>query len=36
MVPELDLILVRNGKSPLEQKEAVMQWMGDVANCFRV
>ena len=35
MVPELDLILVRNGKSPLEQKDAVMQWMGDVADAFR-
>ena len=35
MVPELDLILVRNGKSPLEQKDEVMRWMGDVADCFR-
>ncbi|MBY9067381.1 beta-lactamase family protein [Hyphomonas sp. WL0036] len=35
LVPELDLILVRNGKSPNEQKEAVMDWMGAVADCFR-
>jgi hypothetical protein len=35
MVPDLDLILVRNGKSPLEQKDTVIRWMGDVANAFR-
>lgn len=36
LVPELDLILVRNGKSPNEQKDAVMDWMGAVADCFRL
>jgi CubicO group peptidase (beta-lactamase class C family) len=35
MVPELDLILVRNGKSPLEQKDNVILWMREVADCFR-
>lgn len=35
LVPELDLILVRNGKTPLEQKDAVMDWLGEVADCFR-
>lgn len=36
LVPELDLILVRNGKSPNEKKEVVMDWMGAVADCFRL
>ncbi len=35
LVPELDLILVRNGRSSLLQKEAVMDWMGRSAGCFR-
>lgn len=35
MVPDLDLILVRNGKSPLEQKDHVIRWMSDVADAFR-
>jgi CubicO group peptidase (beta-lactamase class C family) len=35
LVPELDLILVRNGKSPDAQKEAVQNWLGKVADCFR-
>ena len=35
LVPELDLILVRNGKTPLDQKDAVMDWLGEVADCFR-
>lgn len=35
LVPELDLILVRNGKSPDEKKEAVQGWLAEVADCFR-
>jgi len=35
LVPDLDLILVRHGKSPLEAKEAVQAWIADVADCFR-
>lgn len=35
LVPDLDLILVRNGKSPDAQKEAVQNWMSEVAGCFR-
>lgn len=35
LVPELDLILVRNGKSPLDAKEEVIRWMAKVADCFR-
>ena len=34
LVPEKDLILVRHGKSPLEQKDVVQKWMGEVAACF--
>ncbi|MEZ5946488.1 MAG: serine hydrolase [Hyphomonas sp.] len=34
LVPEKDLILVRHGKSPIEQKEVVQAWMADVARCF--
>lgn len=36
LVPELDLILVRNGKSPDAQKEAVQDWLAEVAGCFRL
>jgi hypothetical protein len=36
MVPELDLILVRNGKSPLDQKDNVIRWMAEAANAFRL
>lgn len=35
LVPDLDLILVRNGKSPDAQKDAVQDWLGAVARCFR-
>lgn len=35
LVPELDLILVRNGKSPEAQKAEVTNWMRKVADCFR-
>ena len=34
LVPEKDLILVRHGKSPLEQKEEVQKWIAEVADCF--
>ena len=36
VVPDLDLILVRNGKSPLEQKDEVIRWMRQAADAFRV
>jgi len=35
LVPDKDLILVRHGKSPLEQKEEVQKWMANVGDCFR-
>jgi len=34
LAPDLDLILVRNGKSPLEQKDEVQRWLAKVAGCF--
>lgn len=35
LIPDLDLILVRNGKSPLEQKDEVIRWLQKVAAAFR-
>ncbi len=34
MVPSRDLIIVRHGNSPAEAREAVEQWLADVAACF--
>jgi len=36
LVPDLDLILVRHGKSPIPAKENVKRWLADIARCFRV
>ncbi|HUD52453.1 serine hydrolase [Parvibaculum sp.] len=36
LVPDLDLILVRHGKSPIPAKENVKRWLADIADCFRV
>jgi CubicO group peptidase (beta-lactamase class C family) len=35
LVPDLDLILVRHGATPLDKKDALRAWVGDVVNCFR-
>jgi CubicO group peptidase (beta-lactamase class C family) len=35
LVPELDLILVRNGDTPLENKDALKAWVGAVVDAFR-
>ena len=35
LVPDLDLILVRNGKSPGDTKDEVQRWMRLAAECFR-
>ncbi|MFN3912705.1 serine hydrolase domain-containing protein [Hyphomonas sp.] len=35
IVPDLDLVLVRNGKSPGEAKDAVQRWMRQAADAFR-
>ena len=34
-VPDLDLVLVRHGKTPLEKKDAVKAWIADVVDTFR-
>ncbi len=36
VVPDLDLILVRHGKTPLDLGQNVKDWMADVVACFRV
>lgn len=35
LVPDRDLILVRHGKTPIDRKDAVQDWLADVAGCFR-
>jgi len=35
LVPDLDLILVRHGATPLEKKDALKAWVGEVVACFR-
>ena len=35
VVPELDLIVVRNGRTPLERKEALAAWMARLVHSFR-
>ena len=35
LVPELDLILVRHGATPLDKKEALAAWIGQAVDCFR-
>ncbi|MEX0840263.1 MAG: serine hydrolase [Parvibaculum sp.] len=34
-VPELDMVVVRHGKTPLEQRENPRKWLADVVDCFR-
>ena len=34
-VPDLDLVLVRHGATPLEKKDALKAWIGEVIGCFR-
>lgn len=33
--PELDLILVRHGATPLDKKDALKVWVGQTVDCFR-
>jgi CubicO group peptidase (beta-lactamase class C family) len=33
--PDLDLVLVRHGATPLDKKEALKRWVGAVVDCFR-
>ena len=35
LVPELDLILVRHGATPLDRKDALKAWVGETVDCFR-
>lgn len=35
LVPDLDLILVRHGKTPLETRESAQHWLAEAADCFR-
>jgi len=35
LVPDLDLILVRHGKTPLEKKDNVKAWIAQVVDAFR-
>ena len=35
LVPDLDLILVRHGRTPMDRKDAVQDWLADMARCFR-
>ena len=34
-VPDLDLVLVRHGATPLELKDELKDWIGEVVGCFR-
>lgn len=35
LVPELDLIVVRHGATPLDRKDVLKAWIGEVVDCFR-
>lgn len=35
LVPDLDLILVRHGVTPMEKKDALKAWVGEVIDCWR-
>jgi CubicO group peptidase (beta-lactamase class C family) len=34
-VPDLDLVLVRHGATPLDLKDELKAWIGEVVECFR-
>ena len=34
-VPELDLVIVRHGKTPLDLKDNPQRWIANLAECFR-
>lgn len=34
-VPDLDLVLVRHGATPLDKKDELKRWIGEVVACFR-
>ena len=35
VVPDLDLVLVRHGATPLDRKDALKDWIAEVIDCFR-
>ena len=35
VAPDIDLVLVRSGDTPLAQKENIKAWVGEVVGCFR-
>lgn len=35
IVPDLDLVVVRNGATPLDKKDELRTWMGDLVAAFR-
>ena len=35
IIPEDDLIVVRNGRSPLEHKDRQRDWTAEIASCFK-
>lgn len=35
IIPDLDMVVVRNGKTPLELKENPKKWIAEVVDCFR-
>lgn len=35
VLPELDMVVVRNGRTPLEFKDNVPAWIAEVVDCFR-
>lgn len=34
-VPDLDMVLVRHGATPLDRKDELKRWIGEVVDCFR-
>lgn len=34
-VPDLDLVLVRHGATPLDLKESLWRWLAEMVDCFR-
>ena len=35
VIPDLDMVIVRNGKTSLEMKQNPKKWIADIADCFR-
>jgi len=34
-VPDLDMVVVRHGATPLDKKDALKVWMGEFVDAFR-